>query len=190
MSFYSNWYERSVCKHSKSKKNKNSKHFSSNVILTDLTPAQVTVYTVKDGLVYNLEFRAVNSATTTTTTAKTTSSSSSSQSASRNSSTSINISLSSSASSQTSNNSSSYYKSSRLNPNLPPINTARSRRRTRNFSQFSDTFSTTSATSTLSGDSLWDDWIVKFINDTQQHKGESMMDSEESLEEWIFNTRI
>ncbi|CAG8540603.1 1252_t:CDS:2 [Ambispora gerdemannii] len=51
---------------------------------------------------------------------------------------------------------------------------------TKTVSTVSDTCSTSSTTSQLSEDSLWDDWVVKFIN--------NQVVDEDSLEEWIFDT--
>ncbi|CAG8619196.1 374_t:CDS:1 [Ambispora leptoticha] len=159
MAYYSQWYEQSVSK-SATCKNKKGKAAQAHIIFdksqTDLMAAQVTVSSVQDKFVYNLEFVKPTSSTATG----------------------LFSTEFSTNSHKTSSSSNAYYTF----PQRPT--SSQSEGHTRTGSTVSDTYSTTSATSQLSEDSLWDDWIVKFISSDERQQ----IIDEDSLEEWIFDT--
>ncbi|CAG8587706.1 13416_t:CDS:1 [Ambispora leptoticha] len=165
MSFYSIWYERNVCK--KVVKKKSQKIYSKilpgelrDAAPVDFTAAQVTVHAKRDCLVYNLEFKARESIPS-------------------------NVSLTNPTSRRF--RKASYNDNSRSTLDLstevtiPSISSFQRRKHKRTYNNIeSDALSTISANSQLTNDTLWDGWIVKFINYKENNVDDGL------LEDWIF----
>ncbi|CAG8487867.1 8226_t:CDS:1 [Ambispora leptoticha] len=181
--FYSQWYKQSVCQRNLNKEKyrclddndhssiSENRDIAVSTLTTELlTAAQVTVSRVQDTLVYNLELKPWDTLPTTQ---------SSSYSSLRSREPSVQ-----SYSTTSSSSSSGFGFYSENGKSRGFHNSNRSRQHTRTIS---NAFSTTSSNiSQLSKESLWDDWIVKFISNDD---GAKEMIGGDSLEEWIFDTK-
>ncbi|RHZ88822.1 hypothetical protein Glove_21g255 [Diversispora epigaea] len=168
----------------------------------DLTAVQVTVSSAQGRLLYNVEYKPSEciSSVTATPSSPSTFSSSSSSSTKRINDPRINyLKKNEYQQYQHSRNNSTELKTSTPHVgaaasavaarfNYHNENISRSRTHSRQGSSFSDTITTTSSSNissdqSLSSDSLWDDWIVKFL-----HKDDDLSNEDASMEDWIFET--
>ncbi|KAG9289911.1 hypothetical protein G9A89_010217 [Geosiphon pyriformis] len=172
MSFYLLWYLCNVCKRA----SKQSKLYSTlskngltlNQARADFTPAQVTLQSNKDSIVYRLEFKSTESLSSN-----------------------IPCSISSSRSSIYSGESMGYSQDGQggffeWSDGFKHYKSIGSYQQTRShkrrLTKDSESLSTSSFVSRFSQDSMWEDWIVKYI------RADDKLRDEHSLEDWIFDT--
>jgi len=153
MAYYSNWYKQKVNNGSESVVTATSTN-------TLLTPAQVTVSSVRDRLVYNIEYKQNPEETV------------SKPSGRRN------------RESTVSSSTSAFAAASAVTAKFQHHQRNHTRRHTRKSSSesYSSYVSNLSVLSDISEDCMWDDWIVKYLD----KKNVAVDDAQ--MEEWIFET--
>ncbi|CAG8537991.1 24452_t:CDS:2 [Dentiscutata erythropus] len=175
MSFYSQWYEQNVCLRGSPSKNTMdspirptlSRIGSFEPVQADLTAAHVTVSSVKNKLIYNIEYKQSEGSIK-------------SPSHSKQSSTVGGI-----------HTRESSVSSTKLKTSAPHVgatacsvvarfqNSNHSRRHSRQGSSISENLISSGQ---ISPNSLWDDWIVKYINEDKK----SVAVEDDTMDDWIF----
>ncbi|RIA90754.1 hypothetical protein C1645_769255 [Glomus cerebriforme] len=153
MAYYSNWFKQTV--------NNSSESSSTNASITLLTPAQVTVSSIRDKLVYNIEYKPSSEEI-------------------------VNKPLSKApkrrARESTTSTANTFASANIVTARFQKHARSHSRRHSRNDSNESS-LSNLSTLSNISEDSLWDDWIVKY-----KYLDKSDVVEDSPMEEWIFDT--
>ncbi|KAF0424488.1 hypothetical protein F8M41_006591 [Gigaspora margarita] len=179
MSFYSQWYEQKVCLRGNPINNTSgdvggsirptlSRQGSFEPVQADLTAAHVTVSSVKNRLVYNIEY-------------KTSESSIKSPSHSKQNSTVRGIhTRGSSVSSTQLKTSAPHVGAAACSVAAKFQNSNHSRRHTRQGSSISENLITSDQ---ISSESLWEDWIVKYIH---KDKKSVVAVEDDTMDDWIF----
>lgn len=148
MSFYSHWYEQNVCSRNSNRYNSSSENGNEiyEAINPDLTAAQVTVCSINNRLIYNLEYKINNDDDIKKGDLKTKNNNNYQQLKSQS-----KQNIESMANVVTAK----FYNHSRNH----------SRRHSRQTSSNSENLLTIDQ---LSSDSIWDEWILKYISNNKQ----------------------
>ncbi|CAG8445822.1 2592_t:CDS:1 [Acaulospora colombiana] len=161
MPFYSQWYKQSVCLRGNDNSidyvGENTKNASTDAVQADLTPIQVTVSSVKDKLVYNVEYKPSEGETNLDK---------------------IIHSRESTASSTKLKTSSPHVGAAANAVVARFVQQNHSRTHSRQGSSVSDTIF--SSTDRVSSDSMWEDWIVKYLHEDTDAAAE-----EAPMEDWV-----
>jgi len=154
MAYYSSWYKQ------KFNNNGSESAITSTSTNTLLTPAQVTVSSVRDRLVYNIEYKQNPEEIVSKPTGR------------RNRERTV------------SSSTSTFAAASALTAKFQNHQRNHTRRHTRKSSteSYSSYVSNLSVLSDISEDCMWDDWIVKYLD-----KKDAAVDDAQ-MEDWIFET--
>ncbi|CAG8541916.1 2278_t:CDS:2 [Cetraspora pellucida] len=174
MSFYSQWYEQNVCLRGNSSNGDVdgsirptlSRAGSFEAVQADLTAAHVTVSSIKNRLVYNIEYKRKEGSTK-------------SPSHSKQSSSVRKLHTRENSVSSTNLRTSSPHVGAAACSVVARFQNNHSRRHTRQGSSVSENLITTGQ---ISSDSLWDDWIVKYINEDKK----ATVVEDDNMDDWIF----